>query len=454
MKPEGYYTSGEFAKMAHITIRTIRYYDKENILKPSYVNESGARFYTDEDFAKLQQILLLKYLGFSLDDIKTMTIGDSDHHMLRNSLKLQQKLVRDRIEQMEMVSKAIEETTDAIDSGNDIDWDQMLNLIHLTNMENTLKTQYENSSNISARINLHSLYSTNKQGWFQWIYEKCNIKSGINILEIGCGSGSLWKENCKRLTALTLSDRKPSEKKSKSNKGLKKSDHNYDINITLNDISEGMLRDTKRELENLYENLHETNDIFIDYYSETSDSLNTLSDSDNINTQYGIHFNLHAFDCSEIPYENDSFDLIIANHVLFYCSDIDKVLSEIRRVLKTGGTFICSTYGASHMKEITELVQKFNSSIILSADKLYNKFGLDNGASLLSPYFSSVSREIYEDELVVDKAEPLIEYILSCHGNQNQYLLDRYKDFRTFVERKTKRGFHITKNSGIFICKK
>ena len=69
MKKEGYYSSGEFARMAHVTLRTIRYYDKQNILKPSYVSDAGARFYTDEDLARLQQILLLKFLGFSLDDI-------------------------------------------------------------------------------------------------------------------------------------------------------------------------------------------------------------------------------------------------------------------------------------------------------------------------------------------------------------------------------------------------
>ena len=106
------------------------------------------------------------------------------------------------------------------------------------------------------------------------------------------------------------------------------------------------------------------------------------------------------------------------------------------------------------MKEITTLVQKFNSSIILSADKLYERFGLDNGADLLAPYFSIVKRKIYEDELIVGSPEPLIEYILSCHGNQNQYLLDRYKDFRTYVERKTKKKFHITKYAGIFLCTK
>ena len=50
MKLPGYYTSGQFAHMAEVSVRTIRYYDQQNILKPSYINESGARFYTDEDF--------------------------------------------------------------------------------------------------------------------------------------------------------------------------------------------------------------------------------------------------------------------------------------------------------------------------------------------------------------------------------------------------------------------
>ena len=114
MKKPGYYSSGEFARMAHVTLRTIRYYDKQNILKPSYVTDAGARFYTDEDFARLQQILLLKYLGFSLDDIREMTIADSDYHFMLNSLNIQLKLVQDRIEQMQLVEKAIQDTADAI----------------------------------------------------------------------------------------------------------------------------------------------------------------------------------------------------------------------------------------------------------------------------------------------------------------------------------------------------
>ena len=74
MTKDGYYTSGEFAKKANVTLRTIRYYDRQGILKPSKVADNGYRLYTDADFAKLQKILSLKYLGFSLEEIMTMKI--------------------------------------------------------------------------------------------------------------------------------------------------------------------------------------------------------------------------------------------------------------------------------------------------------------------------------------------------------------------------------------------
>ena len=420
MKLPGYYTSGEFAKMAHITVRTIRYYDKQNILKPSYVNESGARFYTDEDFARLQQILLLKYLGFSLEDIRDMTIGDPDYHMLRNSLNLQLKLVKDRIEQMQLVARAIEDTTDAIDNNQEINWSQMLNLIHLTSMENTLKAQYQNATNISARIRLHKLYTTNQQGWFPWVFEQCHIADHMHVLELGCGNGALWRENFAKIP-----------------------EH---CSVLLNDISEGMLRDTRREIHLLEQQRLTASKA--EHASTSGNSTNSMIVTDD------MRFTFEAFDCHTIPYADNSFDLVIANHVLFYCNDLNIVLEEVRRVLKPDGHFVCSTYGASHMQEITHLVQDFNPQITLSADHLYERFGLENGASLLAPYFSSIDMKCYKDGLFVTESEPLIEYILSCHGNQNQYILDRYKDFHAFVSRKTKKGFSITKNAGIFVCKK
>ena len=348
-------------------------------------------YYTDEDFVRLQQILLLKYLGFSLEDIREMTINDTDYHLMQNALNLQLKLIDDKIEQMQLVKQAIQDTSREISKNHTVNWSQMLHLIHLTGMEKSLKTQYQNASNISARIRLHEMYSQNQTGWFPWIYHNCEITDGMRILEIGCGDGTLWSENMAKLP--------------------------QNISAVLSDISEGMLRDVRRRI--------------------GSDS----------------RFSFQAFNCHRIPFGSDSFDLVIANHVLFYCDDIAKVCREVSRVLVPGGTFLCSTYGASHMQEITALVQEFDSRIQLSGDALYARFGLENGAELLAPYFSEISTRLYDDALYVTDAAPLIEYILSCHGNQNQYLLERYQDFRRFVEKKTLNGFHITKSAGLFICR-
>ena len=70
MKKQGLYTSGEFAKKAHVTKKTLRYYNDHGFLKPSFTEENGYKLYTDRDFEKIQRILLLKYLGFSLEEIK------------------------------------------------------------------------------------------------------------------------------------------------------------------------------------------------------------------------------------------------------------------------------------------------------------------------------------------------------------------------------------------------
>ena len=135
-------------------------------------------------------------------------------------------------------------------------------------------------------------------------------------------------------------------------------------------------------------------------------------------------------------------------------AEADALAAAGDKVVDLGGKFVCSTYGSRHMQEVSQLVQDFDSRIVLSADKLYERFGRENGRQILSPYFTHISWKNYEDSLLVPDAEPLISYILSCHGNQNQYLLDRYKDFRSFVSRKTRDGFFITKDAGIFFCEK
>lgn len=373
-----------------MTLRTIRWYDNKNILKPSYRKENGTRVYTDADLARLQQILLFKYLGFSLDDIREMTMGSAEEDFLLDSLQIQKKLVQERISELKDVHKALCDTVEAIENHETMHWNKMLDLIHMTSVDQSLKTQYQDATNVSARIRLHSEYSVNKEGWFPWMLKQLPVKENIRVLEIGCGNGALWKENLHVLPE--------------------------NIHITLTDISEGMLRDARESIGK------------------------------------DTRFSYAKVDCHHIPYEDHTFDIVIANHVLFYFEDVDAVIKECKRVLRPKGTFSCSTYSSKHMKEITDLVQEFHEDIVLSNECLYEVFGLENGREILQRHFKKVEMRKYEDRIEVNEAEPLIAYILSCHGNQNHILLDRYRDFKQFVEEKAEKGFTITKDAGIFLC--
>lgn len=390
MNRKGMYSSGEFAEKAHVTLRTIRYYDKMNLLKPSMHTEAGARLYSDQDFAKLQQILLFKYLGFSLEEIREMTLASADPHFLNESLKIQKRLLQERQEELQSMILAVDQTSAALEQKHEIDWEQMLNLIHLTDMETELRTQYQNATNINARIALHRDFSVNPEGWFPWLFRQMPLKPGMKVLELGCGNGALWLENLSHIPSV--------------------------ISILLSDSSEGMVREVQHKL------------------SEDR------------------RFSFQTIEMDHIPCPDQSFDLVIANHVLFYSNDLDQTLREIRRVLKPEGTLAASTYGAKHMKEITQLVQEFNPEIHLASENLYDQFGLENGEAILKPYFGSVISRRYEDSIEISEADPLISYILSCHGNQNRLLLDHYKEFREFVQNKVRDGFHITKDAGVFLA--
>ncbi len=393
MKLEGYYSSGEFAKKGHITKKTLRYYDEHNILKPSFVTDKGARFYNDDDFARLQQILFFKYLGFSLDDIKEMTLRNVDSNLLTESLHMQLGLIEERMDQLDLMKAAIIEASDLVENGSRVDWSHMLDLVNINEMEQKLKKQYRDASNISARINLHSNYSYNKISWFEWLFYWCSFERNQDVLELGCGDASLWIRNKNRIPD--------------------------DIKIILTDISYGMVRDAAR----------------------------SIGDTDQ-------RFTHEIMDAHHIYKLDNSFDRVLANHVLFYCDDLDMVCNEVDRVLKRDGKFICSTYGADHMKEISKLVKEFDDRIELSAEKLYEHFGRENGREQLDKYFSDVQWKGYDDYLLVTEPEPVVEYVLSCHGNQNRYIVDRYKEFVSFVKEKTDAGFKITKDAGVFISRK
>lgn len=377
-----YYKTGQFARLANVSERTIRYYDKIGLLKPSFVMENGYRQYSDLDLLKLQKILSLKHLGFSIEEIFPMVMDNTN---LKESFELQIDLIEDKISHLQSLKDALKRASNS----SNLSWNMILSLVQLSNEETNIIEQYKNAKNLNDRISLHEKYSTNSQGWFNWLFEKIDFSKVNRLLELGCGNGKLWQEN-----NIDLRNRE----------------------IFLSDISEGMVEEVRNKL--------------------------------------GSDFNCIVADAEKIPFKDAYFDSIIANHVLFYLNDLNQGLKEVSRVLKPNGVLYCSTYGSKHMKEITEIVQNFDSRINLSNHSLYDVFGLENGESILKQYFTNVQRMDYQDSLEITESKPLIDYIMSCHGNQNEILGPRLSEFKEYIEELLQKDGKIvvTKQAGLFVC--
>ncbi len=112
--PQGFMTVGEVAKKMGVTVRTLQYYDKEGLLSPSAESEGGRRLYTDKDLVTLHQIISLKSLGFSLDDIKQRLISLETPTDVATALTEQADSIREKIEQLTASLTAIEQLKEEV----------------------------------------------------------------------------------------------------------------------------------------------------------------------------------------------------------------------------------------------------------------------------------------------------------------------------------------------------
>ncbi len=108
---------------------------------------------------------------------------------------------------------------------------------------------------------------------------------------------------------------------------------------------------------------------------------------DNIGSYHNIEYKV--LDIQEIPYKDATFDIVIANMMLYHVPDIDKGLTEVRRVLKREGRFYCATYGEHG---IIEYLFKILSEYGVE-DNINKNFILQNGYEILSKTFSKVEKK-------------------------------------------------------------
>lgn len=210
-----------------------------------------------------------------------------------------------------------------------------------------IKQQYATAKNLNTRMSIHDKYSTNKQGFGNWIISNYRINKGMKILELGCGTGDIWKNRETLISKCST--------------------------LILSDFSEGMITAAKENVGN-YDNI-----------------------------EYKV------LDIQEIPYEDETFDAVIANMMLYHVPDIYTGLAEVRRVLKRDGSFYCATYGEHGIIEyLSEILAPYGVE-----DNLNKNFTLQNGAGILSKSFLKIKKLEYIDSLAVSNVDDMVDYIYS-----------------------------------------
>ncbi len=256
-----------------------------------------------------------------------------------------------------------------------------------------LKTkQYRDSSNLDARASVHQRFSTNPYGWFHWVFDKLSVlPENARILELGCGPAYLWTECANRIPAGWM--------------------------ITLSDLSPGMVDAAWRNL-----------------------------------VVTGRNFKFEQIDAQSIPYSDETFDAVIANHMLYHVPDRRKALSEIRRVLKADGRLFAGTLGKDHLREMWDQLERVAP---ITRETITSAFTLENGTAQLQEFFPRVEVSTYEDHLRVTDVSALVAYVRSMTST-SEFTEEQFQAIeREFAEAMKANGeIFITKASGLFEARK
>lgn len=255
------------------------------------------------------------------------------------------------------------------------------------NEKAAVQQQYKTAGNLNTRISIHEKYSTNKQGFGNWICSNYTFEPDFRILELGCGTGSMWVKHAAILP--------------------------QDVSLLLTDFSAGMLQTAKNNLAGLQ------------------------------------NISFEVVDIQSIPYPDNSFDAVIANMMLYHVPDLQKGLSEVRRVLKDGGTFYCATYGENGIVQfLASILRDFEVS-----DQLNKNFTLQNGGEKLSRHFSSVQRMDYDDALAVTDIDDIVDYLYSLTSMTNLNPANRGAITETLRKEMRDGVLYIPKEYGMFLCR-
>jgi len=133
---EKVFQAREFADLTGVTVRTLHHYDRLGLLKPSRYTRAGYRLYCERDFARLEQIVTLKFIGFSLKEIKNILNHSSFD--LGTALRQQREAIEEKRSRLELAIQAIQRAEYLIAISEESGWEAFAKIIEVINMQHDM----------------------------------------------------------------------------------------------------------------------------------------------------------------------------------------------------------------------------------------------------------------------------------------------------------------------------
>ncbi|HET9182999.1 MAG TPA: MerR family transcriptional regulator [Candidatus Angelobacter sp.] len=131
------YKINDFAQKAGVTVRTLHHYNRLGLLNPSGRTTAGYRLYSERDFARLQQIVTLKFIGLPLRQIKALLDGtDLD---FKQTLRMQRRLLEAKRWHVGMAIQAIDQAAQSLQSGSAPDLAALKKIVEIMERQNTME---------------------------------------------------------------------------------------------------------------------------------------------------------------------------------------------------------------------------------------------------------------------------------------------------------------------------
>jgi 2-polyprenyl-3-methyl-5-hydroxy-6-metoxy-1,4-benzoquinol methylase len=211
-------------------------------------------------------------------------------------------------------------------------------------------SQYGDSGTLRKRSNLHARYG--RRSWFQWVAAKADFLAGSEIIDIGCGGGWFWSSAENRLPS-----------------GLR---------LTLVDASEGLVMEAGKLLSG---------------------------------SPHFAAVKTELANATALPFGDRTFDAAVAMHVLYHVADPRTTIAEMARLVKPEGVALVTTNGDDNLRELFELGSKITGEP--ASDPGASFFGGAEAEIFLRKYFDDVEIFSFEDQYVIDDADPVVDYLMS-----------------------------------------